>query len=90
VLKAAIICHAEQQWTEVFLLVLLRICTPFKVDLQASVAELVHSEPLRIPGELLMPTVDPMEPAHLNTQPPTATETVCSGHHILFPELFNT
>jgi hypothetical protein len=53
-LKAAIMCHAKQ-WTEVLPLVLLRIRASFKEDLQASVAELMYSEPLRIPGELLTP-----------------------------------
>jgi transposase InsO family protein len=36
-LKAAIMCHADQQWTEAFPLVL-GIRTSFKVGLQASVA----------------------------------------------------
>jgi cleavage and polyadenylation specificity factor subunit 1 len=62
-LKAAVMCHADQQWTEALPLVLLGIRTSFKEDLQASVAELVYGEPLRIPGELLTPTVDPVEPA---------------------------
>jgi transposase InsO family protein len=44
-LKAAMMCHADQQWTEALSLVLLRICTAFKEDLQASVAELVYGEP---------------------------------------------
>jgi transposase InsO family protein len=51
--KAAIMCHANQQWTEGFPLVLLGIRTAFKEDLQASVAELVYGKPLTIPGELL-------------------------------------
>jgi hypothetical protein len=54
-LKAAIMCHADQQWTEALPLVLLGIRTAFKEDLQASVAELVYGEPLRLPGELLTP-----------------------------------
>jgi hypothetical protein len=45
--------------------VLLGIRTSFKEDLQASVAELVYGEPLRIPGELLTPTADPVDPALL-------------------------
>jgi hypothetical protein len=61
-------CHADQQWTEGLLLVLLGIRTSYKTDLQVSVAELVYGEPLRIPGELLTPTADPVEPAHLITQ----------------------
>jgi hypothetical protein len=48
--------------------VLLGIRTSFKEDLQASVAELVYGEPLRIPGELLAPTTNPVHPAHLITE----------------------
>jgi hypothetical protein len=55
-LKASIMCHADQQWTEALPL---GIRTSFKADLQASVAQLVYGEPLRIPGELLTPTADP-------------------------------
>jgi cleavage and polyadenylation specificity factor subunit 1 len=66
-LKAAIMCHVDQQWTEALPLVL-GIRTSFKADLQASVAEFVYGEPLRIPSELLIPTADPVEPAHLITQ----------------------
>jgi cleavage and polyadenylation specificity factor subunit 1 len=67
-LKAVIMCHADQQWTNTLLLVLLDIRTSFKVDLQASVAELVYSEPLTIPGELLTPTADPVKRTYLITQ----------------------
>jgi hypothetical protein len=62
-LKAAIMCHADQNCTKALPLVLLRIRTSFKEDLQASVAELVYGEPLQIPGELLTPTADPVDPA---------------------------
>jgi cleavage and polyadenylation specificity factor subunit 1 len=67
-LKAAIMCHADQQWKEAPPLVLLRICTAFKEDLQASVAELAYSAPLRIPSELLAPTANQANPAHLISQ----------------------
>jgi cleavage and polyadenylation specificity factor subunit 1 len=67
-LKAVIMCHADQQWTEALPLVLLGIRTSYKTDLQASVVELVYGEPLRIHGELLTPTADPVEPVHLITQ----------------------
>jgi cleavage and polyadenylation specificity factor subunit 1 len=67
-LKAAIMFHPDQQWTEALPLILFGIWTLFKADLQESVAELVYSEPLRIPGELLTPAADPVEPAHLITQ----------------------
>jgi hypothetical protein len=60
--------HADLQWTEALPLVLLEIRISFKADLQASVEELVYGEPLRIPGELLTPTTNPAEPAHLIAQ----------------------
>jgi hypothetical protein len=49
-------CHVDQHWTEALPLVLLGIRTTFKADLQASSAELVYGEPLRIPGEFLTQT----------------------------------
>jgi hypothetical protein len=58
-------CHADQQWTEALPLVLLGIRTAFKEDLQASVAELVYGEPLRIPDELLTLGTNPRDPALL-------------------------
>ena len=45
-LKAAIMCHADRHWTESLTLVLLGIRAAFKEDMQASVVELVHDEPL--------------------------------------------
>jgi hypothetical protein len=42
-LKAAIMCHADEQWTAVLPLVLLGLFTAYK-DLQTSAAELVYSE----------------------------------------------
>jgi hypothetical protein len=66
-LKTAIMCHADQHWTGT-LLVLLGIRTAFKADLQASVAELVFGEPLRIRGKLLTPVAHPVEPEHLIAQ----------------------
>jgi hypothetical protein len=54
-------CHVDQQWTDALPLVLLRICMAFKENLQASVAELVY-------GELLTPTAEPVDPAHLITE----------------------
>jgi cleavage and polyadenylation specificity factor subunit 1 len=67
-LKAAIMCHADQQWTEALPLVLLGIRAAFKEDLETSVAELVYGEPLRIPGELLTPAANPVDPAHLTSE----------------------
>jgi cleavage and polyadenylation specificity factor subunit 1 len=67
-LKAAIMCHADQHWTEALPLVLLGIRSSFKADLYASSAELVYGEPLRIPGQFLTQTTHPVEPTHLITQ----------------------
>jgi hypothetical protein len=61
-------CHTDQQWTEALPLVLLGIRTVFKEGLQASTAEFAYGEPLRIPGEQLTPTADPVDPAHLITE----------------------
>ena len=63
-LKAAIMCQTQERWTDALPLVLLGMRTAFKLDLQASVAELVYGEPLRIPGKLVAesPTAgDPLE-----------------------------
>jgi hypothetical protein len=54
--------HVDQQWTEALPLALLSIRISFKEDLQASVAELVYGETLRIPGEFLSTTTDIVEP----------------------------
>ncbi|CAF4935385.1 unnamed protein product [Pieris macdunnoughi] len=55
-LKAAIICHGSLKWTESLPLVLLGMRSAFKEDIQASPAELLYGEPLRLPGEFLQPT----------------------------------
>ena len=49
-LKAAIMCRAEERWTEALPLAFLGIRTTFKEDLQASVGELVYGKPLQITG----------------------------------------
>lgn len=50
-LKAAIRAHKTERWTEVLPTVLLGLRTAFKADLQASTAELVYGDTLRLPGE---------------------------------------
>ena len=67
-LKAAIMCRAQERWTEALPLVLLGMRTSFKEDLQASVAELVYGEPLRVPGELLAASPTTRDPSELITQ----------------------
>lgn len=54
-LKAAIMCHESPNWTESLPLVLLGMRSAFKEDIQASPAELLYGEPLRLPGEFLQP-----------------------------------
>lgn len=52
-LKAAITCHANSNWVDSLPLVLLGIRSAYKADLNASAAELVYGEPLRLPGEFI-------------------------------------
>jgi transposase InsO family protein len=60
-LKPAITCHADKQWTLALPLVLLGIRTAYKEDLQSSAAVLVYGQPLRGPGELLVPAAPKVE-----------------------------
>lgn len=55
-LKAAIRCHQDNQWTKVLPTVLLGIRAAWRDDLQATSAELVYGESLRLPGEFLRPS----------------------------------
>jgi cleavage and polyadenylation specificity factor subunit 1 len=52
-LKTAVMCRAQEHWIDALPLALPGMQTALKADLQASVAELVYGEPLRIPCELL-------------------------------------
>lgn len=61
-LKAAIMCHGNSSWSETLPMVLLGIRTAWKEDIQATAAELVYGEPLRLPGEFLSPK-DQLAPA---------------------------
>jgi hypothetical protein len=62
-MKATIMCHADEQWTEALLLDLLGTHTTYKEDLEKSAAELIYGEPLRVPGELLASTIPNVKPA---------------------------
>uniref|UniRef100_A0A5S6QD83 RNA-directed DNA polymerase n=1 Tax=Trichuris muris TaxID=70415 RepID=A0A5S6QD83_TRIMR len=55
-LKAALMCHAGSSWLQALPLVLLGIRSAYREHLQASAAELVYGEPLRLPGEFLGPS----------------------------------
>ncbi|XP_046973849.1 uncharacterized protein LOC124540391 [Vanessa cardui] len=50
-LKAAIMCHTNQYWTEYLPLVLLGIRSAYKEDIQSSAAEMLYGETLRLPGQ---------------------------------------
>jgi predicted aspartyl protease len=54
-LKASLICHAET-WTEALPLVLLGLRTAWRDDLQATTAELIYGQTLRLPGEFFNPS----------------------------------
>ncbi|KAE8737504.1 hypothetical protein FOCC_FOCC017032, partial [Frankliniella occidentalis] len=60
-------CHADTiHWVESLPLVLLGIRSAFKEDLQATSAELVYGQPLRLPGELIAaPAADTESPSEL-------------------------
>ncbi|XP_046406208.1 uncharacterized protein LOC124171113 [Ischnura elegans] len=58
-LKSAIRCHNTQQWVDVLPAILLGFRSVLKEDIQATPAELVYGEPLRLPGEFLSPTSGP-------------------------------
>jgi hypothetical protein len=56
-------CHSNEQWTESLPLVLLGLRTAYKEDLHSSTAEMVYGEPLRIPGEILVPVQQQSDPS---------------------------
>nr|XP_037280300.1 uncharacterized protein LOC119173600 [Rhipicephalus microplus] len=51
--KAAIMCHPHSTWLEALPAVALGLRATFKPDIQATPAEFIYREPLRLPGELL-------------------------------------
>ncbi|XP_026327858.1 uncharacterized protein LOC113236087, partial [Hyposmocoma kahamanoa] len=69
-LKASLMCHADW-WTRALPLVLLGMRTAFKEDVNASPAELVFGETLRLPGEFIVAPpklISPAETSDLITQ----------------------
>nr|XP_050028361.1 uncharacterized protein LOC126524028 [Dermacentor andersoni] len=51
--KAALMCHPDSTWPEAIPAVTLGLRATFKPDIQATPAEVVYEEPLRLPGEFL-------------------------------------
>ncbi|XP_057334371.1 uncharacterized protein LOC130673399 [Microplitis mediator] len=54
-LKAALLCH-DDTWYDALPVVLLGLRAAWKEDIQATPAELVYGEPIRLLGELLVPS----------------------------------
>ncbi|XP_015117888.1 uncharacterized protein LOC107041715 [Diachasma alloeum] len=54
-LKGALRCHGEA-WYDALPLVLLGLRSAWKEDLQTTPAELTYGEPIRLPGEFLIPS----------------------------------
>lgn len=52
-MKAAIVCHADMNWADALPVVLLGIRAAWKEDIKATPAEMIYSEPIRLPGEFL-------------------------------------
>lgn len=52
-LKTAIRCHQNNTWTDILPTVLMGIRASWKEDLQATAAEMVYGESIRLPGEFL-------------------------------------
>jgi hypothetical protein len=54
-LKASIMCHASEGWTDSLPTILLGIRSAWKDDIQATPAEMLYGQTLRLPGEFLSP-----------------------------------
>ncbi|KMQ83185.1 gag pol polyprotein [Lasius niger] len=52
-MKTAIKCHQTEKWVEVLPVVLMGIRAAWKDDLQATTAEMIYGEPIRLPGQFL-------------------------------------
>jgi len=63
----ATICRAQERWIDALPLVFLGMRTTFKEDLQASVAELVYGNTLRIAGKLLATSTTAGDQFEVNT-----------------------
>lgn len=55
-LKAALKAHNHKSWLEILPTVVFGLRIHYKEDIQASAAEMVYGEPLRVPGEFLFPS----------------------------------
>ena len=77
-LKAAIMCHKSNKWTEILPTVLLGMRTAVKENLNASVSEMVYGKTIRLPGEFFEKSKENLSPEefvtslkhHMNTLQP--------------------
>nr|XP_018909024.1 PREDICTED: uncharacterized protein LOC109038438 [Bemisia tabaci] len=96
--KAAIMCHLTLTWVQAIPIVLLGIRAALKEDIHLSAADMVYGEPLRLPGELLVSSNEPIwEPVlyadKLRSQMATLRPTPASKHSMpgsfVFKDLAN-
>ncbi|XP_071445394.1 uncharacterized protein [Hetaerina americana] len=59
-LKGAIRCHGTEDWMDVLPAILLGVCSAWKEDICATPVELLYGEPLKLPGEFLSPSRQPV------------------------------
>lgn len=52
-MKAAIRCHANEEWTKVLPIILMGLRAAWREDLQATAAEMLYGENISLPGEFL-------------------------------------
>ncbi|GFX80998.1 transposon Ty3-I Gag-Pol polyprotein [Trichonephila clavipes] len=52
-LRAAIMAHGSSQWTTVLSTILMGFRATWKEDVQATAAEMIYEDPIRLPGEFL-------------------------------------
>ena len=84
--KAAIMCQAQERWTQALHLFLLGMRTAFK-DLQVSVSEF-YGETLRIPSELLAaPLTNGIHQSSLHSYDATSSNYGQSQRHVTPPPL---
>ncbi|GFS86122.1 pol polyprotein [Nephila pilipes] len=67
-LKAAIMCHATDKWTEVLPTILLGLRAFLKENIGCTSAELVYGKTLRLPGEFFDCTQPDRDPVQLVEQ----------------------
>lgn len=58
-LKTALMCHPQDQWTDALTVVLLGIRAAWKSDIDSTAAEMIYGQPLRLPGQMLVPSPSP-------------------------------